>query len=170
MKKAILILGYLYSILTVSLYAQNEPAVKSDYRVSSEPAAAHILIEEFTGLHCSYCPQAHAITNNLTYVAGDRVHVMAVHVGGLAAPSGDEVDLRSACGETFYAWQGSGGMPSGNINRTPYPECMEGSYSLYRSEWAAVAKRLLASETPAPMNLFAEAHLDTLDGNIYILP
>lgn len=168
MKKAILVLGYMYSILTIGLYAQNQAVAPSDYRVSSEPAAAHILIEEFTGLHCSYCPQAHAIANNLTYVAGDRVHVMAVHVGGLAAPSGDEVDLRTACGEAFYAWQGLGGMPSGNINRTPYPECMEGSYSLYRSEWAAVTKRLLASQTPAPVNLFAEAHLDTSDGNIYI--
>ncbi len=141
-----------------------------DYRVSTESAPAHILLEEFTGLHCSYCPQAHAIANNLTYVAGDRVHVMAVHVGHLAAPNGDEVDLRAACGETFYAWQGEGGMPSGNINRTVYPECGRADgYSLYRSEWAAVAKRLLASEIPAPLNLYVEARLDTANGNIYIV-
>ncbi len=139
-----------------------------EWRVSSVPAPANILIEEFTGLHCSYCPQAHTISNNLTYVAGERIHVMAVHTGSLAAPSGDEPDLRTRYGEAMYAWQGAGGMPSGNINRTVYPECSGNSYSLSRHAWAAVAKRLLADETPAPLNLYAEAHLDTLEGVIYI--
>ncbi|MDE7149851.1 MAG: Omp28-related outer membrane protein [Bacteroidales bacterium] len=148
--------------------AQAGPSA-GNYRVSATPAPAHILIEEFTGLHCSYCPQAHTIANNLTYVAGDRVHVMAVHTGNLAVPSGDEVDLRTSCGDIFYAWQDAGGMPSGNINRTHYPECMGESYSLYRNEWAAVAKRLLASEEPAAMNLYVEARLDTSERIIYIL-
>lgn len=139
-----------------------------EWKVSSTPAPANVLIEEFTGLHCSYCPQAHAISNNLTYVAGERVHVMAVHTGSLAAPSGDEPDLRTRYGEAMYAWQGVGGMPSGNINRTVYPECSGNSYSLSRYAWAAVAKRLLADETPAPLNLYAEAHLDTAESVIYI--
>ena len=141
-----------------------------DYRVSTESAPAHILLEEFTGLHCSYCPQAHAIANNLTYVAGDRVHVMAVHVGHLAAPNGDEVDLRAACGEMFYAWQGEGGMPSGDINRTVYPESFAPHYTLPRREWMNVARRLLQSEMPAPVNLYAQAQIRTEDvTNIYIL-
>lgn len=141
----------------------------NDWRVSPTPAPAHVFIEEFTGLHCSYCPQAHAISNNLTYVAGERVHVMAVHTGNLAIPSGDEPDLRTPYGETLYAWQGAGGMPSGNINRTVYPECGTDSYSLFRSAWASVAKRLLTDETPAPLNLYVEARLDTADSVIYIL-
>lgn len=138
------------------------------YNVSSEPTPAHILIEEFTGLHCSYCPQAHAIANNLTYVAGERLHVMAVHVGSLAAPTGDEVDLRSKYGQTFYGWQGEGGMPSGNINRTVYPGCIGGGYSLPRGAWAGVSKDLLASATPAPMNLYVAAYLDSTENRIYI--
>lgn len=141
---------------------------KSDYRVSTEPAPAHILLEEFTGLHCSYCPQAHVIANNLTYVAGENVHVMAVHVGNLAAPAGSEVDLRCKYGQTLFSWQGESGMPSGNINRTKFSECIGESYSLPRTYWAAVAKRLMKSG-PAPVNLFAEAHLDTLTRNMEIV-
>ncbi len=138
------------------------------WRVSSEPTPAHILIEEFTGLHCSYCPQAHTISNNLTYVAGERIHVMAVHTGSLAAPTGNEPDFRTPYGEVLYGWQGDGGMPSGNINRTVYPECNGKSYSLSRSAWATVSKRLLADETPAPLNLYAEAHLDATEDIIHI--
>lgn len=157
--------GFLAAILCQPACAQ----VRTDsWRVSSAPTPSHVLIEEFTGLHCSYCPQAHTISNNLTYVAGDRVHVMAVHTGSLAAPTGNEPDFRTPYGEVLYAWQGDGGMPSGNINRTAYPECHGNRYSLYRSEWAAVAKRLLADETPAPVNLYAEAHLDTADSVLYI--
>lgn len=159
----------LYGLLTVAaLLSKAVAQTGGTYKVSPEPAPAHVLIEEFTGLHCSYCPQAHTIANNLTYVAGERLHVMAVHTGSLAAPAGDEEDLRCAFGETFYAWQGAGGMPSGNINRTVYAESMADSYSLYRSEWAAVTKRLLADETPAPLNLHVEARLDTVESVIYI--
>ena len=141
------------------------------WRVSTTPAPAHVLIEEFTGLHCSYCPQAHAIVNNLTYAAPGKVHVMAVHTGNLAAPNANEEDLRTTIGNTFYAWQGEGGMPSGNINRTPYTNTGVGSgasYMLSRNRWAAVAKRLLSAEDTAPINLFVEAKLDTFAHNIHI--
>lgn len=138
------------------------------WRVSSEPTPAHVLIEEFTGLHCSYCPQAHTISNNLTYVAGERIHVMAVHTGSLATPIGNEPDFRTPYGEVLYGWQGDGGMPSGNINRTVHPECNGNSYSLFRSAWAAVSKRLLTDETPAPLNLYAEAHLDAASDILHI--
>lgn len=170
MKHNIISLCILYGLLAV---VWGRPASAQgrtdDWRVSSAPAPANILIEEFTGLHCSYCPQAHTISNNLTYVAGERVHVMAVHTGSLAVPSGDEPDLRTSYGEAMYAWQGAGGMPSGNINRTVYPECSGSSYSLFRYEWPSVAKRLLADETPAPLNLYAEARLDTAESVIYII-
>lgn len=156
-------------LLTVILCRPACAQVRTDdYRVSPEPSPAHVLIEEFTGLHCSYCPQAHTISNNLTYVAGERVHVLAVHTGSLAAPTGNEPDFRTPYGEVLYAWQGDGGMPSGNINRTAYPECHGNNYSLFRSQWAAVTKRLLADETPAPLNLYAEANLDTTDSVVYI--
>lgn len=158
--------GLLTAFSGCSVHAQ-EP--DESWRVSPMPAPANVLIEEFTGLHCSYCPQAHAISNNLTYVAGDRIHVMAVHTGSLAAPSADEPDLRTRYGEAMYAWQGVGSMPSGNINRRVYPECNGNSYSLSRSDWAAVAKRLLSDETPAPLNLYAEAHLDTSESIIHVL-
>ena len=158
---------YFYGFLTVILCCP-ACAQTDAWKVSSTPTPAHILIEEFTGLHCSYCPQAHTISNNLTYVAGEQVHVMAVHTGSLAAPVRNEPDFRTPYGEVLFGWQGEGGMPSGNINRTAYPECLGNNYSLYRSEWAAVAKKLLTDQTPAPLNLYAEAHLDAANDVISI--
>lgn len=148
------------------------PTSDPTWRVSATPAPAHVLIEEFTGLHCSYCPQAHTIVNNLSYVAPGKVHVMAVHTGNLATPNANEEDLRTSIGNTFYAWQGEGGMPSGNINRTPYTDNFDvgsgTSYILSRNRWAAVAKHLLSTEAAAPVNLFVEARLDTTSRDIYI--
>lgn len=141
------------------------------YKVSAVPAPAHIFLEEFTGAHCSYCPQAHAIANNLTYLYPDKVHVMAVHTGSLAIPSGDEPDLRyQPYGDSLYAWSGQGGMPSGDINRTVYPESFEGRYTMPRSEWMRVARRLLTTGTPAPVNLHAQARLsgEGSEAHIYI--
>lgn len=140
------------------------------YKVDTTPEPAHVFLEEFTGLHCSYCPQAHTIANNLTYLYPDRVHVMAVHTGGLAIPSGNDPDLRTPYGDSLYCWSGEGGMPSGDINRTVYPESFAPHYTLPRGAWMQVAKRLLASETPAPVNLYARAQIRAEDvTNIYIL-
>ena len=157
------------------LAAVSSPSSDPTWRVSATPTPAHVLIEEFTGLHCSYCPQAHTIANNLTYVAPGKVHVMAVHTGNLANPNANEEDLRTTIGNTFYAWQGEGGMPSGNLNRTPYTNAGAGSsagsgtdYNLSRNRWAAVAKHLLSTEATAPVNLFVEARLDTNSRDIYI--
>lgn len=138
-------------------------------KVDTVPSPAHVFLEEFTGLHCSYCPQAHAIANNLTYLYPEQVHVMAVHTGGLAIPSGNDPDMRTSYGDSLFRWSGEGGMPSGDLNRTVYPESMRGHYTLPRSEWMNVARRLLQSEMPAPVNLYARAQIRAKDvTNIYI--
>lgn len=158
-------------LLLVFIVGIRPGKAESVHKVDTTPAAAHILLEEFTGLHCSYCPQAHTIANNLTYVNPGRVHVMAVHTGSLAVPSGNDPDLRTPYGDSLYLWAGQGGMPSGDINRTVYPECTrEDSYTLSRGDWMHVARRLLNAETPAPVNLYAEARIEPAspDPHIYI--
>lgn len=169
MKKAFTLPCLLLGLLLNGGYALAS-SVTETAKVSTTPAPAHIFLEEFTGAHCSYCPQAHAIANNLTYLNPDRIHVMAVHASHLAEPSGDEPDLRCyPYGDSLYNWSGRGGMPSGDINRTVYPECVRESYAMPRSEWMGVTRRLLADETPAPINLYVEAQIKDEDvANIYI--
>lgn len=127
--------------------------------VAQEPALRNFLLEEYTGIHCSYCPSAHAIAKNLHAVLGSRMQTLAMHVGSLAAPSGDEVDFRTSCGEEWYAALNSGGLPNGSINRFFFEGvCMEGSYSVSRSYWPQVIRSIM--NDTAEVNLYAEATLD----------
>lgn len=128
--------------------------------VSQKPVLRNLLLEEFTAIHCSYCPSGHAIAQNMHNVLGSRLQTIAVHVGNLAIPSSSEPDFRTECGEAWYALQGGGGMPSGAMNRTPFKGLSGGNYILGRSDWQTAAR--LSMNDTAKVNLYAEATLDTL--------
>lgn len=127
--------------------------------VSQQLIPRSLLLEEFTAIHCSYCPSGHAIAQNMHNVFGSRLQTIAVHVSSLAVPSSSEPDFRTQCGEAWYALQGGGGMPSGAMNRTPFEGLSGANYALGRSDWQAAA-RLCMNDT-AKVNLYAEATLDT---------
>ncbi len=129
--------------------------------VARTPQLRNILLEEFTGLHCSYCPSGHANAQALHNVLGHRMQTIAVHVGSLAVPSGNEVDLRSSYGEAWYQRQGGSGMPSGAVNRYHFEGlCPENEYSLSWSYWQTAARRVMHDTAVA--NLYAESSYDTV--------
>ena len=63
-----------------------------------------ILLEEFTGMYCSWCPEGHAIARNLTYASEDA-YIIAIHSGSLAVPkSGYSGDTDPLFGHTDPLW------------------------------------------------------------------
>ena len=165
---------FAWSLIPILCCAPLSIVAQEKSGVVQTPQLRNILLEEFTGLHCSYCPSGHANAQALHNVLGHRMQTIAVHVGSLAVPSGDEVDLRSAYGEDWYQRQGGTGMPTGAVNRHHFEGLSpENSYGLSWGSWQEAARR--AMNDTAQVNLFVEwqeaarrAMNDTAQVNLFV--
>lgn len=126
--------------------------------VSKEVQKKSILLEEFTGIHCGYCPQGHKIANTLSLAQPDATYVIAIHSGHFAEPLGKyEPDFRIDEGEALDTEFGIGkaGYPSGMVNRHVFA----GSSAVYsRNEWIKLAKQIHSED--APLNLWMKSEYD----------
>ena len=127
--------------------------------VEQRAVLRNLLLEEFTAIHCSYCPSGHAIAQNMHRVLGERFQIIGVHTGSLAVPGGNEPDFRTEAGAAWYERQGSTGMPSGALNRHVFEGLSYNGYALGRGDWQEAARRSM--NDTAVVNLYMEATLDT---------
>lgn len=131
------------------------------YEVSTEPEKKHVLIEEFTGIHCGFCPQAHVITHNLKFFHPENIHVIALHQNSYAAPNRDEPDFRTTDGDLIGDGLNmtSEGRPAGVVNRRQYELNTGGTtYSTARNGWGTICRDMV--EEDAPVNLYLKAECD----------
>lgn len=114
---------HLYTLLLVgvTLMASCDP-VDSDKRFVEMPAATiqrNVLIEDFTGQRCIYCPGAtDAITKLQATYGADKLIAVAIHAGPLAVkPTPISVGLRTDIGDTYYTHWSVPNVPKAIINR-----------------------------------------------------
>lgn len=115
--------------------------------VSTAPQNKKIILEEFTGVNCVYCPQGHAIANALKNANPDNVFLINIHVGGYATPSAGQPDFRTPFGTAIANQSNLAGYPSGTVSRLPFSSAMNpGGTAMGRGDWAdAVAQTLTES-------------------------
>jgi len=121
-----------------------------------------VILEEFTGQSCTNCPTGHAKAAYLKTLYGDTLVVMAIHVGGTAAPiPGFPADYRTEAGDEISSSFGVEGNPSGLVNRTPF----NGNVVLGVSYWASAVKAI----DPIP-SLAIQLKIDDhpADSSIYV--
>ncbi|MDR0348608.1 MAG: Omp28-related outer membrane protein [Tannerella sp.] len=131
----------------------------SAYEVSTEVQKKNILLEEFTGIHCVYCPEGHKIANNLIAAQEGTVYTIAIHSGSFATPSQGEPDFRISEGAAIDSYFKVSGYPAGMINRKPVT--LNGqllSTVLNRSSWSKAAKEV--NKEDAPVNLWMNVAFD----------
>ncbi|HOY30714.1 MAG TPA: Omp28-related outer membrane protein [Bacteroidales bacterium] len=125
----------------------------ADCPVPDFPAVATpqktLLIEEFTGHRCVYCPGgAHYIDQIKQQSYGDRVMVLAIHASILAdpEPGNYSLDLRPGThGEELYSYFAIPNEPRAGFNR----EKLDGTNNFYGTpaSWQAKAEQVL-SQSP----------------------
>ena len=109
--------------------------VKAQQYVSTEPANRNVIIEEFTGRNCGYCPDGHLIANGIMANNPGRVWAINVHAGGYAPTT--YPNLRCDDGLTIHnGFDTSYGYPSGVINRST-------AASQGRGTWANLSNQQL---------------------------
>ena len=97
-------------------------SVGSDERLIEVPAATvqrNVLIEDFTGQRCIFCPAAsEAIVEQQKLYGADKLIAVAFHAGPLAIKSGTGfVGLRTDVGDTYYKYWAVPNVPKAIINR-----------------------------------------------------
>jgi len=128
--------------------------------VGTEPENKNVVLEEFTGLNCGYCPQGHQIAQDLQDANPGDVMLVNVHVGSFATPSGNQPDFRTPWGSALDAQANVAGYPAGTVNRHMFSGWgQSGGTAMSRNYWTQAANQILAQ--PSYLNVGAEATIIT---------
>ena len=90
--------------------------VKAQQYVSTEPANRNVILEEFTGRGCGYCPDGHRIANQIMAANPGRVWAINIHAGGYAQTS--YPNMITTDGNTIHGGFTISGYPTGVVNRS----------------------------------------------------
>jgi len=126
--------------------------------VGTDPENKNVILEEFTGIHCTYCPQGHQIAQGIQN-SNPGVVLINIHTGSFANPSGGEPDFRTPWGDAIAAQSGLTGYPAGTVNRHLFAGMSQGSgTAMSRGNWVAASNQTLSQASYA--NVGIESFID----------
>ena len=143
-------LNVLFTFFTLSVFAQTI--------VSTDPENKKVVLEEFTGITCGYCPDGHVIAQNIQNNNPGNVFLINIHQGSFANPGNSGFDFRTPFGNALAAQVGANFYPSGTINRN--------SNALGRGEWTSAANTALGQSSD--VNVGVEADIDVVTNTITV--
>ncbi len=123
-------------------------AIQSQTLVTTQPLNKNAVLEEYTGIHCQYCPEGHAISASILANHPGRAVVVAIHQGSYAIPGAGEPDYRTPFGDLLASQSGLTGYPSGTVNRHVFSGT---NTALGRGDWTANSELIL--QQPSPVNV-----------------
>ena len=126
----------------------NSGANTPSLNVSHEPSTRNVILEEFTGNNCGYCPDGHERVESLM-ATNPNVIGINIHTTSLASKYTTEF------GSALYAQTGSTGIPAGTVNRHVFSGS---NTTLNRGYFAYYANQMTSQ--PSCVNLAARARID----------
>ncbi len=141
MKKIVLSLFGLLAAVAVS--------AQTPQFVSTDPSNKNVVIEEYTGINCGYCPDGHRIVKEYEEANPGRVFGINVHAGGYAAM------YTTQWGNALMNQTGLQGFPSGTVNRHVFSGSVT---ALGRGEFVSAGNQILAQQSF--VNVAAQASID----------
>ncbi len=147
MKK--LFLSFLTVIASFSMIAQTIVSTTAENR--------NAILEEFTGIHCTYCPDGHLISNNIQTANPNDYFAINIHVGSFATPAAGEPDFRTSFGTAIEAQTSLAGYPAGTVNRHLFSGWSQSTTTpgtaMSRSHWADAVDTVISK--PSYVNIAA---------------
>ncbi|NLO50130.1 MAG: Omp28-related outer membrane protein [Bacteroidales bacterium] len=137
--------------------------------VSTDPENRNVVLEEFTGIHCVYCPSGHKIAHDLMMAHPDDFFPINIHQGSYATPNPGEPDFKSPFGDALAAQTDLVGYPAGTVNRHLFSGMSQGSgTAMSRGNWGTATNMILSEISY--VNVGAEATLDvgTSELNVHV--
>jgi len=127
--------------------------------VDTVPANRNVVLQEFTGIKCTWCPAGHLIANNMKTADPNRVVLINVHAGGFATPGAGEPDFRSAIGTALDNASDLGGYPAGDVNRRAFTDS-EPEIAAGRAVWASRGNTVKGLSSPVNVAARCTINLD----------
>ncbi len=135
--------------------------------VSTSPENKKIILEEYTGIHCTYCPDGHEIAQSLKDANPDNIFIINIHTGGYATPSSGEPDFRTSFGDAIAAQSNLTGYPSGSVNRQYFSGLsMNGGTAMGRGSWNSASSQVLNQS--AYVNVGVEASINVQNNELTV--
>jgi hypothetical protein len=139
--------------------------------VSTSPEDQKVVLEEFTGIYCVFCPQGHAIAQSIQDNNPGEVFLVNIHVGGFAAPSGGDPDFRSPFGTGIANQSGLIGYPAGTVNRRNFPgleQGASGSTAMSRGSWNNASNQVLSGASNVNVAVEADINVQTNELTVHV--
>lgn len=114
------------------------------------------VIEEWTGIHCGYCPTGHAAVQTAVANNPGRVVAINIHSGGYAVPSAGEPDYRTPEGTVHDGAFSISGYPSSTLNR----RTIGGSQTYHPANTNSADKVPAVLAENSEVNMYMDATLD----------
>ena len=124
----------------------------TDTIVSTTPSNRNVLIEEYTGINCGWCPAGHKKANEVKAAHPDRVNIINIHQGNYSANT-----YTTQWGNALANQIGLTGYPAGTVNRHVFSQ-YSSVLDVYRDYWPSCANTILGMSSP--VNIAAEGTLD----------
>ncbi len=137
-------------LLTTACDKVDPPYMEDNSGVVVGDTVRKVLFEDFTGHECVNCPSAHKTIEDLQRVYGDRIIVIAEHVGFFAKPKATpfDYDFRTTEGTDIATFFGAftAPLPKGMVNRKK----SNGSYLIDKAEFGTSISLALDSMPTKP--------------------
>ena len=143
--------------------------IHSQTIVSTSPENKKIILEEFTGIYCTFCPDGQAIAQGIQDNNAGEVFLINIHEGGYANPNGSDPDFRTPFGTAISSQSGLVGYPAGTVNRTNFPGLEQGAAgttAMSRGSWGNATNITL--NEPSYVNVGVEATIDMSSGELIV--
>ena len=144
------------SLISLSSYSQTF--------VSTTPENKNIILEEFTGISCGYCPDGHRIGQDLHDANPNDVFLINIHTGSYATPQGPGTDFNTSFGSGIAGQTDLQGYPAGTINRHLFAGLSQqggAGTAMSRGDWTSAANQLLIESSPVNVGLQASVDMAT---------
>jgi len=152
MKKITFILAMAFA--SVSLFAQTIVGTTAENK--------NVILEEFTGIHCGYCPDGHKISNQIATANPGDFFAINIHTGSFATPQPGEPDYKTQWGDAIAGQSGLTGYPAGTVNRHLFSGSQQGSGTAQsRSTWGATTTTTVGQASYVNIAATASVNLQT---------
>jgi thiol-disulfide isomerase/thioredoxin len=136
--------------------------------VSTSPENRNVVLEEFTGIYCTFCPDGHRLAQELYDNNPNDVVLVNIHTGGFASPDGNDPDFQTSFGAALANQSDLCGYPAGTVNRQYFPQyfqtdnsgnpCGAEPTAQGRGSWQTTGGLIL--QDASPVNVAGQATLD----------
>ncbi len=139
----------LYSLLAAALLGSSS-FLQAQTFVSTTAANRNVILEEFTGINCGYCPDGHSTANSIASANPGRFWAINIHSFGT---NSGQPNYETTVGDAITAYYAPTGYPNGVVNRA--------GASVGRGSWSGNVTTQLSQASPVNVAARCTINLNT---------